>query len=337
MDKSVLITGVAGFFGSRMAQWILEHKKEYTVVGIDNLSCSFTSNIPEGIKFYKINLCDTDFGNIFEKYDIEYVFHFAAFAALGASPYLRTYCSYNNIVSTDAVINQCVNHGVKRLIYTSSMDVYGKMDLSCKNKFRFLETDNPKPIDPYAVSKYACEMNVENAGEIHGLDWCILRPHNFYGAGQSLYDRYRNVLGIWMKNILNNEPMRVYGDGDQVRGFSFIDDHLEQFWNAAVLPSASKQIFNIGSEDNVVTIDQLRRMVSNITGCYNYLIDEKRYEVMLALEDCSKAKRILGDFGETKLEDGIRIMWEWAQKQPKARPYKYPDFEIVKDLPKHLK
>ena len=336
MDKAVLITGVAGFIGSRMAQWILENKKEYAVIGIDNLSTSFPSNIPEGVKFYKIDLCKTDMSNIFEKYDVEYVFHFAAFAAIGVAPYIRKYCSYNNMVSTDAVIDQCVNHKVKRLVYTSSMDVYGERRWTeGSTHFRFWESDQPKPIDPYGVSKYACEMNIINAGEIHDMDWCILRPHNFYGVGQSLYDRYRNVIAIWLKNALNDEPMRIYGTGAQVRSFSFIDDHLEQIWNAAVLKQASREIFNIGSNGNDVTIDELRMMVSKITGHNNYLISEKRYEACTALEDCMKAKRVLGDFGETKLEDGIKIMWEWAQKQPKAKPHKYSDFEITDGLPEY--
>lgn len=237
MQKSVLITGVAGLLGSRMADWILKNKTEYEVVGIDSLFGGYIENVSPNIIFYKRNLVVDDISDIFESHNFEYVFHFAAYAAEGLSPFMRKINYSNNILSTVAIINECITHNVKRLIYTSSMSVYGWGN---EQGVRFVEEDKPKPIDPYAISKYACEM------DINGLDWCIIRPHNVYGIGQNIWDKYRNVLGIWMYQIINNENISIYGDGEQTRAFSYIDDCLEPFWNAAVSEKASKEIINVG-------------------------------------------------------------------------------------------
>ena len=90
----------------------------------------------------------------------------------------------------------------------------------------FTEETPQIPIDPYGVAKLACEMDIKIAGEQHRLDWCIIRPHNVYGDKQNIWDVYRNVLGIWMYQLLNNEDITIYGDGTQTRAFSHIDDIL---------------------------------------------------------------------------------------------------------------
>lgn len=130
------------------------------------------------------------------------------------------------MLSTDNIIKECIKHNVERLIYTSSMSVYG---YGKNDGTPFDEEDLPYPIDPYGISKYACEMNIKAMGEHFGLDWCIVRPHNVYGVKQNIWDKYRNVLGIWMYQILNNKPILIYGDGEQTRAFSYIDDCLECF------------------------------------------------------------------------------------------------------------
>ena len=227
MDKKyVLITGVAGLIGSRLADWIIENKPDYCVVGVDNLFGGYEENINKNVIFYNKELSSDDLSGLFEKYNFEYVFHFAAYAAEGLSPFMRMFNYSNNVLSTVNIINNCINFKTKRLIYTSSMSVYGN---GKNNGERFDENDTPSPIDPYAVSKYACEMDIKIAGEQHGLDWCIIRPHNIYGKSQNIWDKYRNVIGIWMNKIINNEPMLIYGDGKQVRAFSFIDDCFSVF------------------------------------------------------------------------------------------------------------
>lgn len=330
MKKSILITGVAGLLGARMADWILENKTEYEVVGIDSLFGGYIENVNPNITFYKRDLAVDDISDIFERHNFEYVFHFAAYAAEGLSPFMRKFNYSNNVLSTVAVINECITHDIKRLIYTSSMSVYGWGN---EQGVRFEEKDQPKPIDPYAISKYACEMDIKVAGEQHGLDWCIIRPHNVYGIGQNIWDKYRNVLGIWMYQILNNLPISVYGDGEQTRAFSYIEDCLVSFWNAAVFEGASKQIINVGGI-NGHTINEAAEMLCEITGYDKSNIKhlEPRHEVKWCVPSYQKSIDVLGYTEKTDLKEGLTKMWEWAKTQPNRERYKWENYEITKGL-----
>lgn len=329
MSKSILITGNAGLIGANLANWILENHPEYEVVGIDNLFGGYIENVDDRVVFYKRELSTDSLTDIFDKHNFEYVYHFAAYAAEGLSPFMRMFNDSNNMLSTDNIINECINHDVKRLIYTSSMSVYGwgvRMDGG-----RFYENDRPAPIDPYAISKYACEMNIKAAGEHHGLDWCIIRPHNVFGPLQNIWDKYRNVLGIWMVDAINKRPMLIYGDGLQTRAFSYIDDCLEPFWNAAVLPEASKQIVNVGGI-NSTTIKEACDIVSKVTGYDNIEYREKRYEVKHAVPSYEKSIELLGYNEKTTLEEGVKKMWDWALTQPNRKQYKWENYEITKGI-----
>ena len=212
-----------------MADWILENKPEVEVWGIDDLSGGYAENINEKVKWKNLNLVtDTkEISELFETQNFDYVFHFAAYAAEGLSPFIRTYNYDNNLRSTAGIVNECIKHNVKRLVFTSTLAVYGH-----GNGGIFDESQQQAPIDPYGVAKYGCEMDIQIAGEQHGLDWCIIRPHNVYGVKQNIWDKYRNVLGIWMFQHLNGEDMTIFGDGTQTRAFSFIDDSLEPLWNS---------------------------------------------------------------------------------------------------------
>ena len=328
MSKSILITGVAGFVGSRFADWLVENKPEYTVVGIDNLSGGYIENVNEKVKFYNLDLSYDDIRPIFRDYQFEYVYHFAAYAAEGLSPFMRKFNYGNNIGATVNIINECINYGVKRLIYTSSMSVYGngKSDGS-----RFDENDQQAPIDPYGISKYACEMDIQVAGEQHGLDWCIIRPHNIYGMKQCIWDKYRNVIGIWMNHILNDRPITIYGDGTQTRAFSYIDDNLEPFWNAATSEKCSKQIINVGGIVPT-TIQECANILMDVTGTNKVVYLEKRHEVHHAVPTYQKSIDLLGYKQTTLLPEGISKMWEWAKKQPKREQFIWPEYEINKGM-----
>lgn len=327
-DKSILITGVAGLIGSRMAKWILEKHPEYEVVGIDNLFGGYIENVDSRVVFYNKDLSHDDISFIFEKHKPEYVFHFAAYAAEGLSPFMRKFNYSNNIVSTVNIINECIKHDVKRLVYTSSMSVYGHGNMSCN---RFDENDFPAPIDPYGISKYACELDIKVAGEQHELDWCIIRPHNVFGINQNIWDKYRNVLGIWMYQILHNKPMLIYGDGEQVRAFSYMDDCLESFWNAAVSEKASKEIINLGGTQPY-TINEAAKILCDITGYDNVEHKEARYEAKWAVPTNKKAVEILGYKDTTNLHDALVEMWEWAKSQPERPQYKWENYELTKGI-----
>ena len=324
---NVLITGVAGLLGSRLADWILENDPDVSVIGIDNFSGGYVENINSGVKFYKLDLIKDSISDIFQKYDVDYVFHFAAYAAEGLSPFIRGFNYDNNLKSTARIINQCIKHDVKRLIFTSSMAVYGHGENQA-----FDEKQTPCPIDPYGVAKYACEMDIKIAGEQHGLDWCIIRPHNVYGAKQNIWDKYRNVLGIWMYQHLNGKPMTIFGSGGQTRAFSYIDDSLEPLWSAATEHRASKQIINLGGIHSV-SILEANNILKNVIGCTeNTVFFEKRHEVMHAVSTYQKSIDILGFNHETNLEDGLMKMWEWAKVQPMRNQFIWPSFELDKGL-----
>ena len=326
--KYILITGVAGLIGGRMADWIVKNKPEYEIIGIDSLFGGYMENVPDKVIFYKRDLAIDSIKDIFDQYKFEYVFHFAAYAAEGLSPFMRKFNYSNNVLSTMEIVNECISHDVKRLIYTSSMSVYG---WGLRKDQRFDENDQPKPIDPYAISKYACEMDIEVAGEQHWLDWCIIRPHNVYGIGQNIWDKYRNVLGIWMHQILNGKPISIYGDGEQTRAFSYIDDCLDSFWNAAVLPGASKQIINVGGIKGY-TINEAAKILCEVTGYDKIEHCEPRHEVKWCVPTFEKSVEILGYNETTDLKTGLKLMWDWAQQQPDRKQYKWENYEITKGL-----
>ena len=332
MKKKVLITGVAGLLGSRLADWIIENKgDEYQVIGIDDLSGGFKENIHPEVKFNQQNLIDGGLDKIFSFYKPDYVFHFAAYAAEGLSPFIRTFNYDNNLKATAALINESIKNDVKRFVFTSTLAVYGH-----GNGGIFNENQVPKPIDPYGVAKYACEMDLQIAGEQHNLDWCIIRPHNVYGIKQNIWDKYRNVLGIWMFQHLNKLPMTIFGDGNQTRAFSYIDDSLEPLWNAAVRPEASKEIINLGGIEEHSILDAsvaLKNIIGHDTGKRPETVFlEPRHEVKHSIPTFQKSIDILGFKHKTDLEQGLFNMWIWAKQQPMRERFVWPSYELEKGI-----
>ena len=324
---NILITGVAGLIGSRFADWLIKNKPNYNIIGIDDLSGGYIENVNTNVKFYKIDLVYNSVSNIFQEYKFDYVFHFAAYAAEGLSPFIRCFNYDNNLISTAKIVNECINHDVKRLIFTSTMAVYGHG----VNKL-FDEEHNPSPIDPYGVAKYACEMDIKIAGEQHGLDWCIIRPHNVYGVNQNIWDKYRNVLGIWMYQFKNGKNMTIFGSGLQTRAFSYIDDSLEPLWNSAVREIASKQIINLGGIKANSIIDANKILKKVVGDKSDTLFLEKRHEVKHAIPTFQKSIDLLDFKHNIDLEEGLTKMWNWAKHQPSRNQFIWPSFEIEKKL-----
>jgi len=326
MNKTILITGVAGLLGSRLADWIIKNHPEYKVVGIDDLSGGYKENIHPKVDFWQMNLVTHPIENCFEVHKPDYVFHFAAYAAEGLSPFIRQHNYENNLVATSRIINQCIKHDVKRLVFTSTLAVYGHGYGGI-----FDELQIPKPIDPYGVAKYACEMDIQIAGEQHGLDWCIIRPHNVYGVKQNIWDKYRNVLGIWMFQHMNGEPMTIFGDGNQTRAFSYIDDSLEPLWKSAILSEASKQIINLGGIEEY-SINHANEILREVIGNGEVVYKEARHEVKHSIPTYQKSVDILGFEHKTSLKEGLTNMWEWAQQQPKRDRFVWPTYELDKGI-----
>ena len=253
-NKTILITGVAGLLGSRLADWLVENTN-HNIVGVDDLSGGYIDNVHNQVQFHQFDLAESDrLEKLVKVTNPNVVYHLAAYAAEGLSPFMRSFNYKNNLMSTSKVINACINYEVDRLVFTSTMAVYGHGNPP------FDEEDTPTPIDPYGIAKYACEMDIQVAGEQHGLDWCIIRPHNVYGEKQNIWDRYRNVLGIWMYQHMNNEKMTIFGDGEQKRAFSYMGDCLEPLYKAGFDKRASKEIINLGSS-KFYTINQANEIL----------------------------------------------------------------------------
>ncbi len=322
----ILITGVAGLLGSRLSDWIIENKSDVHIVGIDDMSGGYKENVNSKVELWEMNLVNGNIEECFERHQFDYVYHFAAYAAEGLSPFIRTYNYQNNLVATSRIITQCIKHNIKRLVFTSTLAVYGHQDGNI-----FDEIQVPKPIDPYGVAKYGCEMDIQIAGEQHGLDWCIIRPHNVYGVKQNVWDKYRNVLGIWMYQHTINEPMTIFGDGTQTRAFSYIDDSLEPLWKASQDKRASKEIINLGGVKEY-SINEVNEILREVVGGGTVKYFEGRHEVKHSIPTWQKSIDLLDFEHKTDLKEGLTKMWEWVKTQPVRERFVWPFYELDKGI-----
>jgi UDP-glucose 4-epimerase len=321
---TVLITGVAGLIGSRFAEWILRTQPGVQVVGMDNLSGGYLENVPKGVNFYNVDLVrdHAAVSEIISDCKVDVIYHLAAYAAEGLSPFIRRFNYETNVIASVNLINAAIQRGVDKFIFTSSMAVYGNGQTP-----PFSEETPPSPIDPYGIAKYAVEMDLEIARIQHGLRYTVIRPHNFYGVNQNIWDRYRNVLGIWMYQLMKDEPMTIYGDGEQTRAFSFVDDAMVPLWRAQD-PECDGHTINLGGIHEH-SINQACEALIRVTGTRIRPIHlPPRHEAKHAWTTWQKSVDMLGFKHEVELEDGLGRMWEWAQRQPERPRKAWESFEI---------
>ena len=338
--REVIITGCAGLLGSHLSRHLIS--KGYRVIGIDDLSGGYSDYLPEcgpdQFEFWPLDLSDGKWTpkaleHIFidPRRDIAACFHFAAYAAEGLSPFIRHFNYTNNVLSSVNIINQCITHDVK-LIFTSSIAVYG-------NHFPpFFEEMAPAPIDPYGVAKYTIEQDIKIASWQHGLKYTIVRPHNVVGIYQNIWDKYRNVVGIFIRKVLAGEPMLIYGDGEQTRAFSDIKYYMEPF--SKLIDDHDKSTFNIGA-DKTYTINTLADTIEKVALKYGFKAERKhveaRHEAKHAFCDHSKAKAYLDFSDDTNLEELVDEMFQWAMNEPRDRQQKKIDYEIRKGMYEYWK
>ena len=319
----IFVTGCAGLLGANYTRHLLANG--HHVVGIDDLSGGYKAFVAKGenFEFKKFNLeRRKKVEKLFEEHRPDVLVHFAAYAAEGLSPFIRNYNYRNNLICSANLINECINHKTK-IIFTSSMAVYGGQQTP------FTEDKQPQPIDPYGVAKYAVECDLKMAQEQFGLRYNIVRPHNVLGRYQNIWDRYRNVIGIFIRKTLNGEPILVYGDGEQTRAFSDIQYYMEPF--DILLTEHDGEIFNIGA-DKFFSLNQVAETVQAIGKKYGYEVPIEhgppRHEVKHAYCDHTKAKNLLKFQDNTKLEELIEDVFVWAMKQPK-RKVKDMEYEVT--------
>jgi len=327
----IFVTGCAGLLGANYTRHLLANGHE--VIGIDDLSGGYKAFLPKGEKFTfaKFDLeRRKKVVELFEEHKPDVLYHFAAYAAEGLSPFIRNFNYRNNLICSANLINECVKHDTK-FIFTSSMAVYGEQEPP------FTEDKRPQPIDPYGIAKYAVECDLKLAHEQFGLRYNIVRPHNVLGIYQNIWDKYRNVIGIFIRKTLNGQPILVYGDGEQTRAFSDIKYYMEPF--DKLLTDFDGETFNIGA-DKHFTLNSVAETVQSIGKKYGYEVPiehgEPRHEVKHAYCDHTKAKTMLNFQDGTHLDELVESMFVWAMKQPN-RKVKHMDYEITKDIYEYWK
>lgn len=326
MKTTVLVTGGAGFIGSHVVRHCLDMGHE--VIVLDDLSGGFEDHIPEGATFVKGSVYDEALvEDLFNQYKFDYVYHLAAYAAEGLSHFIRRFNYNNNLVGSINLINESIKHKVKCFVFTSSIAVYGAGQLP------MTESTVPQPEDPYGVSKYAVEMDLRAAHEMFGLNYVIFRPHNVYGENQNIGDKYRNVIGIFMNQIMQGKQLTIFGDGTQTRAFSYIDDVAIPIAKSVNIPEAYNQVFNIGA-DKPYSVNELAEVVSEEFGVEpNIKHLSARNEVLHAYSDHSKAHKTFGDPSGVDLKEGIRRMAAWAKKVGARASQEFDNIEITEKLP----
>lgn len=340
-----LVTGGAGFIGSHVADCLI--KMGHKVVILDDFSGTNSMENIIDFKFIPSNwaywdeqllsiahvaikgsITDWDLVNhVVACYKPDYIFHLAAYAAEGLSHHIRRFNYETNLVGSANLINAAVNYGVKRFVFTSSVAVYGL------NAHYADEREIPTPIDPYGIAKYAVEQDLMAAQRMFGLKYTIFRPGNVYGPRQNLNDGYRNAVGIFMRQCLKDQPMTIFGTGEQRRQFTYIDDVAPHIANCVTTERTENQVINIGADESY-NINHVAALVAKVTGMSYQTNDlPPRDEAREIRVDHTKSHYLFNIQAETPLPNGIQKMYEWAKSQELKDPRPFAGIEIAQNLP----
>jgi UDP-glucose 4-epimerase len=321
----VLVTGVAGFLGSHLAERLV--REGHTVVGVDNLIGGYLDNVPKGIEFWQEDCRDR---LLMKKRmeGVDIVYHCAAAAYEGLSVFSPQYINEHTYMTTVALLSAAAEAKIKRFVFLSSMARYGEQQTP------FTEDMSPAPCDPYGVAKVAAEFQTRILCETHGIEWVIAVPHNIIGPRQKYDDPYRNVASIMINRILMGKEPIIYGDGEQKRCFSFIEDVVNPLMKLGFEKNVVGEIINIGPDEEFVTINELADVIRGLLdfkGSYIHVPDRPR-EVKLATCSADKARRLLGYRTTTSLRDGLQEIVTYIKKRGvKQFEYHIP-LEINNDL-----
>jgi len=324
---TALVTGGAGFIGSHVADELL--RLGARVVVLDDLSGGYRDNVPAGAEFVEGSILDHALvDRLFARHRFDHVYHLAAYAAEGLSHFIKRFNYMNNVVGSINLIDAAVNFEARCFVFTSSIAVYGAGQVPME------EEALPQPEDSYGIAKLAVELELAASRRLFGLDYVVFRPHNVYGERQNIADRYRNVIGIFMNQLMRGEPMTIFGDGSQKRAFTYISDVAPVIAGAAANPALRNQTFNLGA-DTPYEVNQLARTVAAALGkeCRTVHLPA-REEVLMAFSSHARLARLIGYRAGVGLEDGIRRMAAWALAVGPRASRPFDAIEIRKNLPK---
>ncbi len=322
----ILVTGGAGFIGSHVARELLF--LGYNVVVLDDLSGGFKENVPAKAGFIRGSINDVKLlSKLFKQHQFDYVYHLAAYAAVGLSHFIKRFTYMNNVIGSVNLINESVKNNIKCFVFTSSISVYGE------NQAPLNEDLVPMPEDSYGIAKLAVELELKISQKMFGLNYIIFRPHNVYGENQNIGDKFRNVIGIFMNNIMNNSPLVIFGDGKQTRAFSHISDVAPLIAKSIGYPQYYGEIFNVGA-DQPYTINKLAEAVMKAMGAKVEIVHvEARNEVKHAYANHDKVRKFFGLQEYVGLQEGLDQMAQWAQRAGIRKSKGFRSFEIYKSLP----
>jgi UDP-glucose 4-epimerase len=325
--STILVTGGAGFVGSHVAEELVG--RGHAVVVLDDLSGGFTDNVVQGAQFVQGSITEPDLVNhLFDRHRFDYVFHLAAYAAEGLSHFIKRFNYHNNLIGSVNLINASVNTGVKCFVFTSSIAVYGTNPV-----LPLTEDMLPHPEDSYGIAKLAIEQELQLCKGMFDLNYIIFRPHNVYGERQNIGDKYRNVVGIFMNQALQDQPMTIFGDGEQKRAFSYISDVAPIIARSIEFPGAYNEVFNVGA-DVPYTVNELAETVARAMGVRPQIKHlPARNEVKYAYSSHDKVRDCFGRPQLTTLEDGVQRMAGWVKRHGARKSQKFGNIEVAKNFP----
>jgi UDP-glucose 4-epimerase len=325
--SDVLVTGGAGFIGSHVADALIE--KGHRVCVLDDLSGGYRENVPAGASFVHCSITDAALvDRLFSSERFDYVFHLAAYAAEGLSHFIKRFNYTSNVIGSVNLINASVNTGVKGFVFTSSIAVYGESP-----ELPMTEETPARPEDSYGIAKLAVEQELAASKRMFGLDYVIFRPHNVYGPRQNIGDRYRNVVGIFMNQILQGRPMTIFGDGTQTRAFSCVRDVAPVIAGSLERPAAWNGVYNLGA-DVPVALNDLAAAVAHAMGVEASVEHlPPRQEVVHVYASHAKVRAAFESPPATPLGEGLSEMAAWVRAHGARATPRFEAIEVSKNLP----
>ena len=316
--KKVLVTGAAGFMGSHLVDHLVA--EGHDVYGVDDMSGGFWRNLHPASHFTALDLRDKHAtAALVEEIKPALVYHLAADATEGRSQFTPIECTERNYMAYLNLLVPAIQNGLERVVVTSSMSVYGAQPPP------FSEEMEPEPEDIYGIAKAAMEKATTILSAVHGFEYVIVRPHNVYGPRQNIADPYRNVIGIFINRLLQGKGYFIYGDGEQKRAFTYIDDFTPYMARTGFSPACSREVINLGPRQEY----SINEMSDTLLDLFyegrapevepQYLPDRPQ-EVREAYCTVDKAERLLGYESQVSLREGMGRMLVWARELGPQEP-----------------